>query len=521
MTTDLTDLQVPSIKQVDAEAAPVAVIVASLIASVAGSDGILTPREYAAGLGVAEAVAGLSDDPAVVRSLTLRALDVAPRPLEAVLKEVAASRPSLPEQARRPLLEALFPLLATQGEQARPLARKVAEALDIKNVEAVLNTGGLPPEGGGVTALLRRAGHALTRGSGKLDVAGEVAHFTGDEELASLLRVDRRERDRHLDAVLATAFERLQATLVALHLAHEDYSEKLDVAHSMDRNADELERQFKARLRAVEKRVMVLRRHVKEDVDALSEDGGDEAEVDLRRMSERRDILLRNDDRDMRERMISKALARRHDKLKRRHDEQIQLLRDELSEYRNDFIRAARDAVAPISLAEWRLAIPGPTTSARVKDALDQGATRTLAGGTVAAAGTAGAISAGWIAPAAVAGVVAATVGMAVLGVVAVAGVWKLYANREERLRGEQRARAEAIRQAAHSKATGAFSDVSAALDEVADGFRDVSLSRIAPLRHDAERICEMCALQKELGRRISTDAQRRLELWQKALLPT
>ena len=139
---------------------------------------------------------------------------------------------------------------------------------------------------------------------------------------------------------------------------------------------------------------MVLRRHVKKDIDALSKDGGDVAE-------------------------------------------------------------AARDAVAPISLTECRLAIPRPTTGARVRDALDQGATRTLAGGAVAAAGTAGAISAGWIATAAVAGVVAAPVGMAILGVVAAAGVWKLYANREERLRGEQRARAEAIRGAAHTMAAG------------------------------------------------------------------
>ena len=368
--------------------------------------------------------------------------------------------------------------------------------------------GGLPSEGGGVTALLRRAGNAFSRGTGKLDVAAEVASFTGDEALTRLLQADRRERDQHLDAVLASAFERLQATLAALHQAHEDHGDKLEVAHSLDRNADGLERQFKARLRAVEKRVMVLRRQVKEDVEALSEDGGDEAEVDLRRMSERRGLLLRNDDRDVRERMVTKALARRHDKLKRWHDEQIQLLRDELSEYRDDFIEAARDAVAPISLAEWRLAIPGPTTGARVKDVLDQGATRTLAGGAVAAAGTAGAISAGWIAPAAVSGVVAA------------AGVWKLYANWEERLRGEQRARAEAIRTAAHTKAAGAFSDVSAALDEVAEGFREVSLSRIAPLRHDAERIREMCALQKELGRRISIDAQRRLEQWQRAAHP-
>ena len=69
MPATLTDLQVPPIKQADADAAPVAVIVAALIASVAGTDGVLTSREYFAGLSVAEAVACLSDDPAVVRSL--------------------------------------------------------------------------------------------------------------------------------------------------------------------------------------------------------------------------------------------------------------------------------------------------------------------------------------------------------------------------------------------------------------------------------------------------------------------
>ena len=308
--------------------------------------------------------------------------------------------------------------------------------------------------------------------------------------------------------------------MIGLQQSQNDHGEKLEVAHSLDRTADELGRHFKARLRAVEKRVLVLRRYVREDFGALSEDGSDEAEVDLRRISERRGLLLHNDDRDVRERVVTKAFARRHDKLKHRHDEQIQLLRDELPEYRDDYIEAARDVVAPISVAEWRLTIPGPTTSTRVKGTLDQGATCTLAGGAVAAAGTAGAISAGWIAPAAVARVVAAPVGMAVLGVVAAAGVWKLYANREEQLRGEQRTRAEAIRQATHRKATGAFTDVTAALDEVAEGFREVSLSRIAPLRHNAEPIREMCALQKELGRRISIGAQLRLERWRSALSP-
>lgn len=61
--------------------------------------------------------------------------------------------------------------------------------------------------------------------------------------------------------------------------------------------------------------------------------------------------------------------------------------------------------------------------------ALNQGAMGTLASGAGAAAG---AISVRWIAPAAIAGVVAAPVGMAVLGVAAATGVWKLYANREE-----------------------------------------------------------------------------------------
>lgn len=512
----LTDLRVPSIRQVDAEAAPLAVIVGSLIAAIAGGDGVLTPREYAAGLCVADTVAGLSDDPAVVRSLILRAFEVAPLRVEVVLKELAGSRAKLSEQARRPLLEALFPLLSTQGDQARPLARKIAEALELKNVEGLF-TPELPIESNGVRILLRRAGSAFSKTPNRLDLARDVLEFTGDEALMRLLQTDRQVWDQHIDQVLGQAFVRLRETITSLQHASEDHAEKLELAHSLERNADNLERQFQARLRAIEKRILILGRHVREDIHELSESGGDEAELDLRRMSEKRGLLLRNDDRDVRERMISKSFARRHDKLKRRHDEQIQLLRDELAEYRDNFIEAAKETVAPISLADWRLVIPGATKGARVKDALDQGSTRTLALGAVAGAGTAGAMGAGLIAPTVLAGVIVAPVGLAVVGVVAAAGVWKLYANRGERLRNEQRARAAAIRTAAHLKTEVAFADVSAALDDVADEFRQVSLSRIVPIRHNAERIREMCTLQRELCRRISSDAQRRLELWAKA----
>lgn len=87
-------------------------------------------------------------------------------------------------------------------------------------------------------------------------------------------------------------------------------------------------RSFKARLRIISRRIDVLRMHIAEDVEDLSENGGDEAELDLRRMSEKRGILLKNDDRDVRERITTKMFARRQIDLKKRHDEQIQLLRD-------------------------------------------------------------------------------------------------------------------------------------------------------------------------------------------------
>ena len=518
MQSKLTDLNVSSITTLDSDAAPSAAAVASLIASIASSDGVLTPFEFLTSIEVTEEVAKLSDDPAIVRSLILRALSSAPKPLDSVLNEVAATRGDVLEQARQPLLVALFPLLSTQGANARPLARKIGSALGLKNVDLILEAGTLPLETGNIKAMFRRAGSSLIGDTAKLDLAAQIAHFTGDESLFKVVRSDRRERALHLDQALAHAFDQLHSTLAALDQAPGRYDNQSKIADSLDHDADVLERQFKARLRAVERRVMALRRNIREDVESLSEDSGDGAEVDFRRMSEGHGILLRNNDRDVRERMVTKSLAARHDRLKHRHDEQIQLLRDELAEYREDYVEAAREIVAPISLADWRLAVPGPTASARVKDALDRGSTRTLATGAVAAAGTVGAVSAGLIAPAAVASIVVAPVGIAVLGVVAVAGVWKLYANRGERLKGEQRDRAEAIRKAAHTKVEQAFSEVSTALDEVAEGFREVSLSRIAPLRHNAERIREMCALQKELVRRIRIDAQRRLERWQSSL---
>jgi hypothetical protein len=310
----------------------------------------------------------------------------------------------------------------------------------------------------------------------------------------------------------------LRTSLAMMSEAQDRHSEQLAIAQSLERTADELERQCKAQLHAMARRIEVLRRHLAEDVESLYEDGGEEAEVDLRRMSEKRGLLRRHDDRDVRERQIAKGLARRHNDLKRRYDEQVQLMRDELAAFRQDYVDAVQGSVTRVSLADWRLAVPGMTSGARVRDALDQSATHTLAGGAVAAAGAAGAVGAGWLAPAAVAGAVAAPVGLAVLGVVAAAGVWKLYANREDRLGREQRDRAEAIRNSARSKAEAAFAEVSIALDEIAEGFREASLSRIRPIRQDAERIREMCALQGELVRRISNGAQERLKRWQQDL---
>jgi hypothetical protein len=516
MPTTLADLHVPSIKPVDAEAAPVT---PSPVANSCGVKMLSLPTIdviRAATAAATDTVASLSDDPAVLRSLILRALDAGPKPLDAVLGELSNARAELPEAARRPLLEALFPLLSTQGELARPLARRIAVALAITNAKAVLEASGLPPEAGSMTLLLRRAGNVLNRDAGKLEIAAEVALFTGDEELAELLHGDRQ--GQQLEDALATAFEQIQRSMATLSAERDRYDDQLGIAQSMERNADELERQFNTQLYAISRRIEVLRRHIAEDIENLSENGGEEAEVDLRRASEKRGILQGSDDHDVRERMVTKGLARRHNDLKRRHDEQIQLLRDELSNFRESCIEAERSVIAPISLADWRIAIPGTTRSARVKDALDRSANRTLTGGVVAVAGTAGAVGAHLIAPVVVVAMVTNPVGIAAMGFVAVACAWKLYANRDERLRRELRDRAEAIRRAAHTKVEQAFADVSIALDEVAEGFREVSLSRIAPLRQDAERIREMCVLQKKLVQRISSDAQGRLSRWQQAL---
>lgn len=515
MSNALTDLRVPSVTIVDELAAPEITVVASLIAAIAGRDGILSPREFEAGLRVAESVAHVSEFPAVVRSMILRAFDTAPKSVEDALRALVSARGGIAEATRRPLLEAFFPLLMEQGKDARPLARQIAAALALPNPDVLLSGSALPVELSYVAALMQYAESALNTGNAKMNIAIKIAEFSGDKNSLRKTPVEAGDLDQNLDHMLRAMMKQVVCSVTKIAKSKDYYDSQLKVAHALDRTADELERQYKARLRAIAKRIELLRKHVAEDTSRLAEDGGDEAEVDLRRMAEKRGILLRHDDRDVRERVIVKSLARRHNELKSRYDEEIQLLRDELSEFRNDFYEAARSAVSSISLADWRNAIPGPTTAALVKDALDHGANRTLAGGAVAAVGAVGAVHFGLIAPAVVVGIVAAPVGAAVLGVIAAAGLWKMFADRSERLRGEQRDRAEAIRQAAHGEIGHAFSQVSAAIAEIGDGFREACLSQLAPLRHQAERIRESCILEQKLIHRIEEDVQHRCTQWQ------
>lgn len=104
----LTYLYAPSIQLTDAREAPIAATVGALTASIAGSDGVLTSREYVAGLGAADAIAGLSDDPAVLRSLILRGFENGER-LSAVAMQNEVEAPASSAAVHSPPHELFSP----------------------------------------------------------------------------------------------------------------------------------------------------------------------------------------------------------------------------------------------------------------------------------------------------------------------------------------------------------------------------------------------------------------------------
>jgi hypothetical protein len=190
----------------------------------------------------------------------------------------------------------------------------------------------------------------------------------------------------------------------------------------------------------------------------------------------------------------------------KRHE--LDLFDREVSEVREEFTRISDEALLPVTRHAFRAMAPHPALELRVKAAADRVSSRVLAAGAVGAARAA--IHAGFVGAGVVAGVAAAPVGIAVLGVIALAGARKMFAAPGERRRRDLRERTQVLRDKLREEMMGKLPHFEETVDAIVDRFRATVVPDIMLTRLEAERIREIASAHHTVARgvRIAADAR-------------
>jgi hypothetical protein len=214
----------------------------------------------------------------------------------------------------------------------------------------------------------------------------------------------------------------------------------------------------------------------------------------------------RLDTADLNDRMVVKNLERRYFRLAQRYQDQLDLLQREVSEYCEEFTYVGDEALRSMARHEFRQIVPNARLELRVKAAADRASGRTLTAGAVGAAAAGAAVKSGLVAAATVTG----PVGIAVLGAVALAGVWKAFATPGERRRRDLRERTRDLEQGLRDAILAnlpRFEEVDATVAR----FRGSVVPDIAGPRVEAERLREISKVHQAVANGVVEAATARL----------
>jgi len=507
------ELSVPTSADDEARAAPVVAKLANVIGALAAAEDFISPARFEKAMSVANATGKLLGEPSLMRVLVLRALSSPPRPRTAIadLKSPAASLP-LPE--RTAVIHEFAPLV---GDDASPsiasLGLELAGALGVRSPRH--------PGYDGRSVLFDALGsfaeRAMRFGHSETPLLVQARKFAADFEEAWLFEaVTTAQQNGDRSALvhpIELAMNEVRKRVAAVVRAAEAQAAALSVAQELDDAADRIERVARQRYAVVSRRAVMLKRHIREDLNALVEDAAEEFEVDFRRLQEKKSGRFgRLDTDDLNERLVVKNLERRYSNLTRRYQDQLYLLDTEVSEFSEEFTCVGDEALRPMARHDFRSVAPHPTLELRVKAAVDRASTRTLVGGAAGAAASGAAVHVGLLSGAVIAGAAVTPMGAVVLGAIALAGVWKMFAVPGERRKRDQRERARTLEDGLRDEIMANLPRFDQAVEAVLVRFRAAAVPDIAGPRVEAARIREIATTYRIIARDVIEAANARID---------
>jgi len=499
-------LLVPDAVDDEAQAAPFVQKVANTIGALAAADGLVAPTRLETAISVSVAVGDILGQPSLTRALTVRALS-APPPAPAALASLKSVASSVSPTDRASIMRELMRLIDGNVKPgAAGLGSDLAAALSVPLPDQFRHDGrGILDT---IGQFADRAKRLVRPEAPILANARDFAiEFSEVQLLDAVMEAQRTGDHSILIRAIRLAVDTVRERADAVSRTAQDYSEPLSVAQDLEKAADQIERIAQARYAAITRRARMLKRHIREDLNALAEDAAEEFETDFRRSTEKtKKWFGKLDTTDLNDRLAIKNLERRYRNLAQRYQDQLDLLDREVAEFCDEFTRISDEALRPIARHEFRKVVPHPSLRLRVKSAADRVSNRTLATGTAGAVASGAAVHAGILTAGAVIGAAATPAGVVVLGAVALAGVWKMFSAPRERQKRDLRERTRTLEDGLRHEIMSNLPRFEDAVDAIVGRFREAAVPDIARPRIEAERIREIASAHRTLARGV-TDA--------------
>jgi len=484
---------------------------ARTVGAIAAADGNMTLAQFAA----VTDIAGEGKASAVFTAVLLNAIESGVT-MDWALAGLAKSSQGAEHLARDAAFTLMKPLLALQGTQARPLAQKVAKALNIKLTPEQMY--GLPPEQ--ERRLLRAIGNqarVLVRGRGLVDVVAEFGRNTGQSELLDHAR--GYNGGLMGEEELQAAVQRSVAAISQGITAYEEHAGMMLTcevsAGSLQATAEQLRSQVQQRLALVDARIAYERRTLEQDIKDAVHDAGNAIELAI---SERLATDQWKDEEvwsSIGREQFGKVMEGRLDRVVQRKEEALDLLNHDLALFQSDIRMTPSSAfVSQHHVALARL-MPRMRIGTRVANSMDTAANVTLMGSAVAAAGT---------------GTMAYLFGVAVVvpavapaapfvgGAVLLAGAFKWFSDIGKRKRSEIRDKRRAFEEELSKRLKEAEQAVQRQLDRIASSFHESARQLLTPLLLEAEAAGRVQNMRKRIADKVIAQARTHIAQLQTAM---
>ncbi len=500
----MRELIIPEAEEAEEKVSGFVPVLARAIAALAMANGPITILEYTCCVKTVNKIAesikdpalSTQDAPALLAAIVMRALASGRSDLDGALRQLKAAAKSMPGDVRAAALEITAPIVALQGDQARDLYRSVAAALRTQEDQRALAEFVPSRDRGFLDIVKRFVKHRDEKLENILAVAFAYGHASLVREISDNLAEGGAKSVEKGRRMCQDLEERIRKDANELFKQREALSFRREFVTQVSDAVSSIVQQIKQRLGALERGVDLQQREFTEDVEDFIAAALYEIELGLRDRMQGRSWLNQSAWKTFAKNQHGRALQSRYDKLRWRQERRVELLEKELMLFHNELKTSRPQLLRDIDRKEFVELVLPQSSKMQIMGSIDH-----LASFTLLAAGLAGAGSAtmAYTGLAVITGHIAVPLSAAILGPMAIASLYKLFTNPEERKQKVIHSKMEEIEEGLRKVMEGAKEKNAAIFGSIVNEFYNVAEWYLIPLAHSSKRALDILQLQERL----------------------